>query len=373
VEYKKLLELLAQYKSAMSPSERAAAYEKGQEVDHLPYSLLSPDPAIAEIFGYTTSQLGENFEIMAEVIKRKKEAFGIEGLNVGLGLKTMGHALGSKLFVPKHGIDYVNDYVLNDYSNFHKLTLTDPYKNEVLARLLELAKRLKDRFPDMKITTGVAGPITTAAAIRPAESIMRDTKKNPEMLKAVLDLAVDCSLRWVEVFCREFGAARIGFADPVTCMNMLGKKQFDEFSLPYMKRLIKGITEITGFPPGAHICGKTKALWADLADSGLGSLSIDNCEDLEEAKIAVGNKLALSGNVAPVDVLKAGTIDDVIDACRACILKCGDNPKGFMLDSGCQVPLGTPRKNIEAYIYAVRRYGRGARKGALPRGIREEL
>ncbi|MDR3302176.1 MAG: hypothetical protein LBT01_06570 [Spirochaetaceae bacterium] len=372
MEYKKLLELLARYKPEMSPAERAAAYQNGQEVDHLPYSLLSPDPVFAEIFGWTTSQLNEDFEIKAEVIKRKKEEFGIEGLSVPLGLKLLGEALGSTLWKPNHGSDYISDFILHDYANFDKLNSSDPYKNEVLSKLLELAKKLKDRFPDMKIGTGVGGPLTTAAALRPAESLMRDTKKNPAMLRAVLDLAVDASLKWVEVFCKEFGPVRVGFADPVTCMNMFGKKQFDEFSLPYIKRLSEGITTISGFPPSAHICGKTKALWADLADTGIGALSIDNCEDLEEAKIAVGNKLALSGNVAPVDVLKMGTIDDVIEACKVCIRKCGDNPKGFMLDSGCQVPLGTPRRNIEAYIYAARKYGRGARKGVMPQGVNDE-
>ena len=36
------------------------------------------------------------------------------------------------------------------------------------------------------------------------------------------------------------------------------------------------------------------------------------------------------------------------------------------------MPLGTPRENLEAYIYAARRYGRGAQKGKLCRGLYEE-
>ena len=34
--------------------------------------------------------------------------------------------------------------------------------------------------------------------------------------------------------------------------------------------------------------------------------------------------------------------------------------------------IGTPRQNVEAFIYAVRKYGRGERKGKLPKGILEE-
>jgi len=369
MDYEKLRKLLEQYPPEMNPGERAAAYARGEEVDHLPYSLLGADPAIAEIFGCTTSQMDHDFDTLCEIIRRKEEDFGLAGLNVGLGLRTLGAALGSTLYIPEHGIDYVKTYVLTDYTDFTRMTDANPYSNNILTPLLELARMLKERFPNMPLSTGVTGPISNAAAIRPLDSILRDTRKHPDQLKLLLDLTVDCSLRWVEVFCREFGPTGVGFSDPVTCMDILSKKQFDEFSLPYLTRLIHGLEDITGVKPGAHICGKTSPIWTDLADAGLVSLSLDNCENLAAAKIAVGDRMALAGNVAPVDVMKDGTIDDVISACITCIRQCGDNPLGFTLDAGCQVPLGTPRQNIEAFIYAVRRYGRSARKGQMPKGM----
>ena len=67
-------------------------------------------------------------------------------------------------------------------------------------------------------------------------------------------------------------------------MDVISKAQFDEFSLPYIKKLIDGTEKIMGSRPGAHICGKTSPIWKDLADAGLFSFSIDNCEDLAEAK-----------------------------------------------------------------------------------------
>ena len=138
-----------------------------------------------------------------------------------------------------------------------------------------------------------------------------------------------------------------------------------------MKKLIGGIEKIMGAKPGAHICGKTKPIWADLADAGVGFFSIDNCEDLYEAKMAIGNKMRIAGNVPPVDVMMKGTIDDVINSCVDCLKKAADNPKGYMMNTGCQVPIGTPKQNFEAFLYAVRRYGRGAKLGQLPKGLTE--
>lgn len=47
-------------------------------------------------------------------------------------------------------------------------------------------------------------------------------------------------------------------------------------------------------------------------------------------------------------------------------------PKGYILNTGCQLPIGTPKRNVEAFIYAARKYGRGAQLGKLPRGILED-
>ena len=87
-----------------------------------------------------------------------------------------------------------------------------------------------------------------------------------------------------------------------------------------------------GSRPGAHICGKTSPIWSDLADAGLFSFSIDNCEDLEAAKREVGDRMRFAGNVPPIEVMKDGSIDDVIEACKDCLRKCGDNPKGYIFE-----------------------------------------
>ena len=116
---------------------------------------------------------------------------------------------------------------------------------------------------------------------------------------------------------------------------------------------------------------RTSPIWSDLADAGLFSFSINNCEDLSAAKEAVGDRMRIAGNVPPVDVMKEGSIDEVIESCKECMRKCADNPAGFLLNTGYQLPIGTPKANVEAFIYAARKYGRGARLGCIPKGLEE--
>ncbi|MBZ2174715.1 hypothetical protein K8M07_05575 [Schnuerera sp. xch1] len=83
----------------------------------------------------------------------------------------------------------------------------------------------------------------------------------------------------------------------------------------------------------------------------------------------LGDTVTIAGNVPPVDVLRSGIIDDVIESVKECIQKGTTSPKGYILASGCQIPVGTPKENLEAYIYASRTFGKGAKIGEMPLGM----
>lgn len=133
MDYEQLKKLMSEQKDEMTAAERLKAYNAGEEVDYNPYTLQAPDPAMADIFGFTTTQFAKDFEVKSEVIRRRRDEFGLDSFNVGLGLKTIGGALGSVLNAPEHGIDYVERHILQDYADFDQLEVTDPYKNPKLA------------------------------------------------------------------------------------------------------------------------------------------------------------------------------------------------------------------------------------------------
>lgn len=360
---------LSEQKEEMQPGERMEAYLRGEETDCLPYGLLAPEDALAHIWGFTKGQVHRSFDVRCEMIRRKKKEYGFVGLSIPLGLRGIGEAIGSVLEYPEDAVDYVKEYFVTDYSVLDAMEEFDVTKNKILCAKLDEGKRLMELFPDMGIATDVAGPFSTAIALRPIELVLRDMRRKPDKVHQLLSCAVECSLKWVEKFYQETGSNAVGFADPVTTTDILGRKDFQQFSKPYMKKLIDGIIRITGTAPSVHICGHTKNIWQDLMDMGIHNFSLDNCEDLEEAKKVMGNNVFLSGNIAPVDVMRLGTIDMVIEAVKTAIAKGGDSPSGYMLMTGCQVPIGTPRENIDAYIYAARKYGCGAKIGNRPRGI----
>ncbi|MEG1965449.1 MAG: uroporphyrinogen decarboxylase family protein [Oscillospiraceae bacterium] len=374
MNYETLLVEMEKYKDEMTPMERMMAYAKGEEVDHIPLSTTGGD-VVASLYGYTIGEYRRSFDVKCKIMEyTKRDLCGSGGAAVLMGLKGIGEALGSELKYPENGLDYVSNFVLTDYDMMSELEErfnpeTNPFLQEKLAQISQYKQHFGDKF---NVATNVAGPLTTAVSIRKTENVLKDMVKNKEMVHELLSMSVRCSLKWLEIVTDEFGPTMAGFADPASSMNLISPTQFREFSKPHLQDLLAGFKRITGRIPGTHICGRTKAIWQDLVDLGIPSFSVDNCEDLSELKAAVGDKMAISGNVPPVQVMQNGTIDDVIQSVQQCLIKGSDSPMGYSLALGCQMPVGTPMENIQAYIYAGRRYGRGAKKGQLCKGLSEE-
>lgn len=364
--YKKLGEL----KEKMTPDERLVKYLQGEEVDCVPYGLLAPDDAMAHIWGYTRGDMMRSFDLRCEIIRRKREQYGFTGLSAPMGLRGIAEVAGSVMFYPEESSDYVQEYCMQSYDS---LEVVDPFAlihgSELVKRKLDEVLKMKEIFPDMSVATDVAGPISTAIAMRPVEKVLRDVRREPEKLHQLLNYSVECSLEWVRLFCERMGDCSVGISDPVTTTDILGMKYFKEFSKPYLAKLIEGIKEISGKHPSLHICGHTKKIWGDLMEIGVENFSLDNCEDMGEAKEVMGERVFLSGNIAPVQVMRNGSIDDVIETVKEVLKKSADSPCGHMLMTGCQLPIGTPQENIDAFIYAAKTYGSGARIGRMPKGM----
>lgn len=373
MNYDELMKALADYPPQMTDSERVAAYNRGEEVDHIPFSLGLGE-STAHLYGRTVWQYNHTFEARKAEISfiRSRSEFG-PGMSgtIKMGLRGVGAALGSVIKAPENSIDYVESYVLTDYDQMPALEASfDPDVNPYLADKLQMARDYRQEYgPDFLITTAIAGPLSTAIAIRKPEFVMRDMIKNKAKVHELLDMSVRCNLRWVQMMLDVCGKTSVSVADPAASMYLISERQFKEFCMPHLQDLLAGIQKLTGKRPGMHICGRTKPIWPYLAELELPSFSVDNCEDLGELKEVLGDKMLLIGNVPPVEVFGRGTPEDVIASVISCISKASDSPKGYQLGLGCQIPVGTPIENMLAYVYAARRYGRGAKKGCLCKGL----
>jgi len=93
-----------------------------------------------------------------------------------------------------------------------------------------------------------------------------------------------------------------------------------------------------------------------MVDAGARIIELDYQVDLAFAKNKVGKKVCIEGNIDPVSVLLNGKPNDVKREARECIKKAAKGG-GFMLSSGCEVPLNVPFENVKAMVSAAKKYG----------------
>jgi uroporphyrinogen decarboxylase len=161
-------------------------------------------------------------------------------------------------------------------------------------------------------------------------------------------------------------------SEPMGAKNLISKRQFNEFFLPYLEQAVRRMNEYQG-ATSIHMCGSTRDRWQEIIDAGVSNFWVDNCESLKELKEGYGDRIGITGNVPPVDILRNGTQEQIYDCMRKCIEDAGDNPKGYTICPGCTTPVGTTKEQMIMFMNAATTLSRGARKGHLPEGLKNKL
>lgn len=370
MDFQTLKEEFHKQEVTMTPEERRRAYLRGERVDFLPFALNGIDLSLADNLGYTTSEMARNPEVKDKIVDFRVSELGIDDELCGINFAGI---MGSEVVVQEHGTAYIKSHFLKDYEDFDKLPKINAGENPMIQGSVANALSLRERHPDIRLRIIGNGPWSAAAKIRQVDMLLRDIRKNKDKLIDLLKFSNNAYLKFIEYFNEKVGQTPVFLTDPVTCMDLLSYKQFFEYSLPYLEEYVDEIYKITGEKPGLHICGHTKEMWKDIGNLNIGFFGVDNLEDIEDVKNEIGHMVAISGNVPPLEIFRDGSIDEVIEATKDCIRKAADSPKGFLIDAGCQMPLGVPLENLYAYIYAIRKYGAGAKIGDLPKGLKDNI
>lgn len=163
-----------------------------------------------------------------------------------------------------------------------------------------------------------------------------------ETAQAVIDEGIDA-----------YTAVFDGLVEPVGTGSILSGKMFAEFVEPYFIE-IHNFIKSKGLPILDHICGDCLPILDSWMRTEPTVLSVDRL-DIGEVSRLVGDKVGVMGNVTPGKTLFMGTPESVDAEVKEVLEKAGKNPCGFVLASGCEVPVGTPADNIFAMMNAARK------------------
>lgn len=332
------------------------AFSKGQEIDRV---ITVPDMGVTmtHFTGVKASDYYKSAELMAELEVALFKRLNHDSVSISTSLRGVAEAMGAIVAYPDYNISYLESPVITSPKELDRLKVCNPLTDGNLPTLLKAIRLTCDALiKDVDVSAAMSGPISVAASVIGTENLLKWMIKHPKELHHVMEVVTESNDRYIDEVAK-LGVS-IGFADPVSSTSLLSVKQFRAFSLPYLRKNIERVTKKTGGAPGIHICGTSKDIWMDVVDAGISNFSIDNAEDIEEAKQLIGDRVIITGNVPPVDVLYLGTKEDIFNSVKECINKGHDSKKGYILSTGCQIPMNTPIEKIEMFMQAADTYGK---------------
>jgi len=359
------------YKDSLFPLQRLEAYGKGLAVDRLPCVPIVGNTA-ARVLGVSVSELRNNGKILADAHIASYRRFGYDNIRVFTDLYTLAEGMGARIRVPEDETAFLGEPAIGSVAEIESLRPVDPYRDGVLPQHLEALERVVQEVGDeVPVTSALTGPFTNASFLVGAVTLSRLVLKDPVSVHKLCKLSLESALAYAEAIFAAGGTPSL--TDAMSSSTVISPKQFEEFSFPYLKILVDYIHS-KGRPATLHICGKTNLIWNKMADTGADCLSIDNDADLLDAKLKVGHRVRLMGNVHPSAIMLQGSREDIWREVYRCVAAAHDNPRGFVVASGCSLPTETPLENIDAMLDAVREIGDPAATGRLlVAGFQDEL
>jgi len=326
----------------------AARFERRAEV-----------PAVPQIFGHAARIAGQPLreyltdgvvlarcQLAALARYRADAVFAVCDVNVET------EALGSRLGYRADAYPSVEHHVLEAPAEVAGLRVPTPTSSGRMPQVLTAARMLRSEVGDTVLVTGfVLGPMTLACQLLGAERALYAAVDEPDAFESVLDFAVEVALAFGQAQL-EAGAHLCIVFDPSASPAVVPAAFFRELLADRTRQLQAGLRGHGALANWQHIAGPVLPLLPLYPECLVDIANIDYCVTVAQARAALPG-LCLDGNVrslafADADPeLIARACDELLDAA---------GPAGFILSSGCEVPLEARPECIDALVAAARRH-----------------
>jgi uroporphyrinogen decarboxylase len=269
------------------------------------------------------------------------ELYRPDGIPVVFDLQIEAEVLGCRLAWSKENPPAVISHPLAEGVLLSQLQLPEKTDGRFPVEL-EAASILRERYPDLALYGLITGPFTLALHLMGTEIFM-NMFEEPGRVNEVMDFCTRVAIRHAGMLL-EAGCDVIAVVDPMT--SQIDPDSFQTFVSPSAGLIfdyVRSKDKLSSF----FVCGHAQQNIEVMCDCGPDNISIDENIPLNYVKaIALEKGISFGGNLKLTSVLLLGNEQDSRKEAVDC-LDLGGN-RGFILAPGCDLPMDTPVKNLQA-------------------------
>lgn len=316
-------------------------------------------PVIPQVFGHAafmnkvplTDYLKDG-RILAECQIRAMETYGYDAVFAMMDVNVEAEAMGAKLVYRERFYPYVQYPFLKVDDIPSGLDLPDPQDDGRMPEMLEAIHVLRRELDGKKlVTSALLGPLTTVCQLLGMETALfllaDDRDRFAEYLQFAKRLAIDYGTAQVRA-----GSQVPILFDPSASPAVIPPALFKEFEVPMLAEISAALMKAGASGTWLHIAGPTTKILPYFNEIGVAVVNFDY-EVLPEDAIAALPNTCLDGNIKSLSFCLAKP--KWVGAECERLLKKFEGRGGFILSSGCEIPMEADPECIRAMVDAAMR------------------
>ena len=239
------------------------------------------------------------------------------------------------------------------------LPVPDPKRDGLMPLALSKIRRLRgplmERGRRMRIVAA-RGPLNIAGFLMTIPEFCVAVKTDPDRVCRLLDKTTELVVRWLEA--QAEAAGEIGgilLLDDIC--GFFSEEEYLKFAHPRLKRIFDHFSVPVKMFHNDNF-GNRYTTFPHIADLGVNLFNFSFQADLGEAARLLGSKVAILGNLPPLELLTRGTPDEIAKAVNA-QLESKPEYCRLMLSAGGGASPGMPKENLRAMLEALSRKEQG--------------
>ena len=341
-----------------------------QPTDYTPLWLMRQAGRYLAEYRATRARAGDflalckNAELACEVTLQPLERFPLDAAILFSDILTVPDAMDLGLYFAE-GEGPRFERPLRDEAAIRALAAPDPHGElrYVIDAVSTIRKALDGRVP----LIGFSGSPWTLACYMVEGSSSSDYRHikalaytRPDLLHHILDVTAEAVIAYLNAQIAA-GAQAVMIFD--SWGGVLSEAAYAEFSLPYMARIVAGLTrENEGRRVPNIVFTKGGGLWLErIAGCGADAVGLDWTMDIGRARALVGDRVALQGNIDPAVLFGS---HEIIAAEARRILDAFGNHPGHVFNLGHGISQFTPPEAVSVLAETVHSHSRKIRSGS---------
>lgn len=288
-------------------------------------------------------------EINRGLLERFPNVVWIPGFWVEYGMAAEPSAFGAKVhFYPDRPPSI--EPLVADLDFWARARPANPQTDGLMPLVLRLYELLDERLHAEGLgikMVAARGPMTVASWLVGVTPLLMGVVSAPATVSALLAVVTTTLIRWLHAQLDTLRQPEgILLLDDI--VGMVSRRHYEALIHPHLRRIFD---EFEGLLRIYHNDTPCLHLAQSLAEANFDVLNFSHEVDIADIKARMGHRVALMGNVPPLDVGVRGTPEEVMRCARECLEK-GAAGGGMILSFGGGVSPGTPAENIDALIEA---------------------